>query len=134
MSDEIEKFDANEAMQRVRERIKDSFVSLIPDEQWNEMVKKEVDSYFKEKESGYGQRAYASNFTLDVHSVLSEEVKQRVGKYLLENFNTAWNSNGIPICNAKVEDFITQNAGKILADMIGGTVQMAISQAGYNLR
>lgn len=42
MEDEIKKFDANEAMQNVKSKIKDTFVSLIPDEQWNEMVKRAI--------------------------------------------------------------------------------------------
>ena len=35
MENEIKKFDVNEAMLNVKDRIKDAFVSLIPDEQWN---------------------------------------------------------------------------------------------------
>lgn len=133
MSQEIKKFDANEAMKSVREKIKDSFVSLIPDEQWNEMVKKELDEYFKQREEGSGYRTYASMFTKDVHSILSEEVKVKVKEYLSTNFNAVWYNNGVPVCNEKVEEIITKNAGKILSDMIGGTIQMALSNAGYRL-
>jgi FKBP-type peptidyl-prolyl cis-trans isomerase (trigger factor) len=130
---EIKKFDANEALKSVKEKIKDSFVSLIPDEQWNEMVKKEVDSYFKETKEGYGERGYSSSFTKDVHSILSQEVKERVKQYLIENFNTVWINNGVPVCNQKVEQIITNNAGKILSDMIGGTIQLALQNAGYRM-
>lgn len=134
MENQIKSFDANEAMKSVREKIKDSFVSLIPDEQWNQMVKKELDEYFKEREEGAGYRMYASVFTKDVHSVLSEEVKFKVKEYLLNNFNDIWYDNGVPICNEKVEEIITRNAGKIFSDMIGATIQQALSSAGYNLR
>ena len=133
MTEEIKKFDVNEAMKSVREKIKDSFVSLIPDDQWNEMVKKEIDEYFKSREEGYGNRGYASSFTKDVHFVLESEVKGRVKKYLDVNFNSVWDSNGYPICNAKIEEFISNNAGRVLADMIGSTIQMALQSAGYNI-
>ena len=134
METEVKKFDANEAMKSVKEKIKDSFVSLIPDEQWNEMVKKELDEYFKERHEGSNYRNYASMFTKDVHSIISDEVKVKVKEYLSTNFNNVWYNNGIPVCNEKVEEIISKNAGKILADMIGGTVQMALSNAGYQLR
>ncbi len=134
METAVNKFDANEAMKSVKDKIKDSFVSLIPDEQWNEMVKKEIDEYFKEREEGAGYRNYASMFTKDVHSVLSQEVNVKVKNYLIENFSDTWYNNGIPVCNKKVEEIITNNAGKILADMIGGSIQSALSQAGYNMR
>lgn len=133
MENEIKKFDVNEAMKNVKDKIKDAFVTLIPDEQWNEMVKKEIDTYFMKSEERYDNRSYRSDFTRDVHSVLQAEVKEKVKQYLDENFNATWYDNGVPVCNAKVEEMITKNAGKILSDMIGGTIQMAIQNAGYRL-
>jgi len=131
MENEIKKFDVNEAMLNVKDRIKDAFVSLIPDEQWNEMVKKEIDSYFLVREEGYGERGRSSSFTKTVHSVLELEVKERVKTYLTENFNNVWYDSGVPVCNAKVEEFISKNAGKILTDMIGGTMQQILANAGF---
>jgi hypothetical protein len=129
---EIKQFDASQAMQSVKERIKDAFVSLIPDEQWQEMVQKEVESYFRKESEGY-RTEQTSRFSKDVHSVLSEETKARVKEYIQENFRTIWNNNGIPKCNAEVERIITENAGKILGDMIGGYVQQAFSSGAYRM-
>lgn len=39
---EIEKFDPSKLMDGVRDRIKATFVSLIPDEMWDAMVEKEI--------------------------------------------------------------------------------------------
>ncbi len=133
MAEEIKKFDPNAAMASVKEKIKDSFVSLIPDEQWNDMVKKEIDSYFAMKEEGYGERGRSSSFTKEVHSCLQDEVRSRVKDYLLQNFNSVWSNNGIPVCNEKIEEFITANAGKVLSDMIGGMMSMALQNAGYRM-
>lgn len=132
MSEDIKKFDAADAMKSVKEKIKDSFVSLIPDDQWNNMVKKEVEDYFKERPQGYSlSNRPVSDFHYDVRAVLSEEVKQRVKKYLEDNFRSVWHENGIPKCDEKVEEIITKNAGKILAEMIGGQLQSMLANAGY---
>ena len=45
---EIEKFDPSTLMQGVKDRIKATFVSLIPDAQWETMVQKEIDTFFNE--------------------------------------------------------------------------------------
>ena len=137
MGEEIKKFDVNEAMQAVKGKIKDAFVSLIPDEQWDAMVKKEVDTYFKETEynSGYGgNKIYQSDFGRDVSAMLRIEVNERVKEYLTKNFQTTWYDNGVPICNALIEKMITDNAGKVLTNLIGGTLQMALNQAGYSIK
>ena len=42
MANEIEKFDPSKLMEGVKDRIKATFVSLIPDELWDSMVEKEV--------------------------------------------------------------------------------------------
>jgi len=44
-----EKFDPSKLMDGVRDRIKATFVSLIPDDQWEVMVKKEIDAFFEPK-------------------------------------------------------------------------------------
>lgn len=134
MEKEVKKFDANDAMLSVKERIKDAFVSLIPDEQWNEMVQKEIHKYFELKEQRYDNRSHVSDFTIAVHAELAIEVKSRVKTYLQENFNNVWYENGVPVCNAKVEEMITKNAGKILSDMIGGSISMALNQAGFRVQ
>lgn len=46
MSKEVEKFDPSKLMQGVKDRVKATFVALIPDIQWDEMVKKEIDAFF----------------------------------------------------------------------------------------
>ncbi len=48
MANEIEKFDPSTLMQGVKDRIKATFVSLIPDGQWETMVQKEIDTFFNE--------------------------------------------------------------------------------------
>lgn len=49
MSDnnEILKFDPSQLMEGVKDRIKTTFVSLIPDEQWDGLVQREIDAFFQ---------------------------------------------------------------------------------------
>lgn len=42
MANEIEKFDPSKLMDGVKDRIKATFVSLIPDEAWEQMLEKEI--------------------------------------------------------------------------------------------
>ncbi len=42
MDNNIEKFDPSKLMEGVKERIKATFVSLIPDEMWEQMLEKEI--------------------------------------------------------------------------------------------
>lgn len=42
MANEIEKFDPSKLMDGVKDRIKATFVSLIPDEVWEKMLEKEI--------------------------------------------------------------------------------------------
>lgn len=129
-------FNTNDALNSIKDRIKDVYVSLIPEEQWNEMVKKEVHNYFERtNETPYGNnnQVRVSCFAKDVQSVLSEETKKRTKEYLTENFQYLWTENGTPKCNQLVEDMIIKNGGKILADMIGSHFQQALISAGYKI-
>lgn len=42
MEDQVEKFDPSKLMEGVKDRIKATFVSLIPDDAWNNMIEKEL--------------------------------------------------------------------------------------------
>lgn len=46
MTEQLEKFDPSTLMQGVKDRIKATFVSLIPDPQWDQIVQKEIDAFF----------------------------------------------------------------------------------------
>ena len=61
---QVQKFDPATLMQGVKDRIKATFVSLIPEEQWEEMVKKEVDKFFREYEIRGDGRRYVSDLSL----------------------------------------------------------------------
>lgn len=128
--DEIQKFDPNTLMQGVKDRIKSEFVSLIPDDHWNQMVKKEVDDFFQEKARGYNSVQRISKFGELVHAEVHKEAQKRIQKYLKSSvFNIVWNGNGMTTCSDKVKEVIMENSGEVLANMIGGMISQGIQNA-----
>ena len=47
MEKEIIKYDASKVMEGVKDKIKATFVDLIPDDKWEEMIKTEIDNLRK---------------------------------------------------------------------------------------
>jgi len=135
MENQIQKFDPSTLMQGVKDRIKSEFVSLIPDEQWTEMIKKEAENFFKEKETGYSNRSYASDFAILVRDELKKEVQKRLTDYLSSpEFNTMYGEHGQPIAAQKVKELIIDNSGLILQNMFGGMFSIMLSDFSQQLR
>ena len=137
MSKVLEKFDANKAMDNIKKRIKSTFVSLIPDAQWKELVKKEVDDFFKVKDRGWrnGKAPRASDFTLLVQKTITEEAEKRLTKYIESIvFDTTWDTHGKPILSAEVERMIVDNSGQILTNLVGGMINNAMQNVQHNLQ
>lgn len=115
-NNQIEKFDPSTLMQGVKDRIKATFVSLIPDDQWEIMVQKEVDAFFnseetlvfaekdKYKDGSWSPTKYA---TLEIkqspfRALVWEHCKEMTYTILKEKVNKeyysdVWNGNGYDI-------------------------------------
>ena len=134
-STEIKPFDPQEAMNNIKLRIKSTFVEMIPDEQWNAMVKKEVDDFFREKDRGYSnKREYFSDFQLLTKQALEEEGKARLKAFLTSpEFQVIWDNNGHLICSKAVEEMIVNNSGAIMINMFGGMFTQMIHQFSQNI-
>lgn len=126
--------NTEELIKPIKDKIKDTFASLIPEDQWEELIKKEVNTFFnRENTTSYSSRPSNTDFQLEVQRLLKQQTEEKVKEYLNTNFNDIWyNSEGTDKCNSIVEEAITKNAGKILSDMIGGALQMRLQQAGFN--
>src|SRR5438876_11157179 len=98
MTDEIEKFDPSKLMQGVKDRIKSTFVSLIPDDKWDELVKTEIDAWFKKETYNNRYNQQVSSFQIVVEETLKELAKEKVKSVFLEYTNTQW-KDGKPIIN-----------------------------------
>jgi len=135
VNNQIQKFDPATLMQGIKDRIKSEFVSLIPDEQWNEMIKKETENFFREKETGYSNRTYASDFAILVRDELRKEAQKRLVDYLNSpEFNVMYGEYGQPIASQKVKELLIDNAGLVLQNMFGGMFSLLISDFSQQLR
>jgi len=133
MGNDVEKFDPSQLMQGVKDRIKAEFVGLIPEEQWQEMVKREVDIFFKERDRGYHSKNHQSDFGQLVHNLLRDEVTERINTYLKgEEFETVWTGPGTATVSKAVKEIIIENSGEMLANMVGGMVSQGIQRAAQN--
>lgn len=134
MENQVQKFDPSTLMQGVKDRIKSEFVSLIPDEQWQQMIKSEVDKFFKETETGYSNRTYASEFGILVRNLLTEEAKKRMAEYFSsQEFAGKW-QNGQQAASKEIERMFIENSGAILANMFGGMFQMQLDNFRMSLQ
>jgi hypothetical protein len=117
---EIQKFDPSTLMQGVKDRIKATFISLIPDDQWDQMVQKEIDLFFQPKERRNSIERI-SDFSDLVQKELLEECKKRLITYLAsEEFNAVWKNNGQSATSEAVKKMIVENSGEIMMSAFGG--------------
>lgn len=132
---ELTKFNPQDIMQGVRDKIKASFVELIPEEHWNQMVQTEVDSFFQKniKLDQYDSRnRYVSSFEMMLNAELKKFAEEKIKEYLNgPEFQQEWGNHGGPKVSAGLSKIIVENSGAILTEMIGGILQMKLQQARY---
>lgn len=132
MTNEVTKFDPATYVDKVRDRIKQSLVDVIPDEQWNAMLRAEIESFFKTKTiSNYGeQREQPSEFRRIVMGVIEEETKKRVQAALNGPEWTAyWDGTRL-----KAGDEIARIARESGAAILAKWLEAAIAQVVDGIR
>lgn len=70
MSDEIKKFNAEDAMNNIRERIKISFLELLPDEEIDRLVQQEIDNFFNKPIKGRVIKVEINNYYNSTNSTI----------------------------------------------------------------
>lgn len=122
MSQEIQKFDPSLLMEGVRDRIKATFVSLIPDDQWKKMIENEIKKFMQEGQwqSDKGQ------FWKVVEEVLRAESREKIKTYLEKYHSTLWDGEGKMKTNEELNKLIIDNAPQIFAAMFASMFQQAV--------
>jgi hypothetical protein len=128
METTIEKYDPSKLMEMVRDRIRATYVSLIPEEQWAQMVKKEIDSFFAEKNISYDSRGIISDFKTVVYSELEKKTREEAKKYLESISHTEWN-DGKYKAGEFVKQLFIEKSGEMFLSIMGSMVQNAINNA-----
>lgn len=130
MSNEIEKFDPSKLMEGVRDRVKATFVSLIPDAQWEQMVKTESDRFF----APFVERPYYektkdkySDFQLLCMDVMAGIAKEKIKTFLETYSSSVWSNNEM-VASEILMEALKKNAAEIFAGMIGSRVSTIINE------
>jgi len=127
MEKEIEKYDPSRLMEMVRDRIRATYVSLIPETQWTQMVQKEINTFFTEYDTGY-RTERISPFRKIVYSELEKKAKEIANRYLESISSNQWeNDKCVP--GEFVKQLFAEKSGEILLGVLGGMVQNAINNA-----
>ena len=135
MSGEVERFDPSKLTEGIKDRIKATFVALIPDEQWEKMINEEIGNYFKAKDRGGYTRDNISDFGLLVRQMLSEDAKARLAKHLSSHeYQITWGENGVPIISKAIEELIINNSGKLLMNLYGEVFSNMLQNFMYQLQ
>jgi hypothetical protein len=125
MTNEIEKFDPSTLMQGVKDRIKSTFVSLIPEDKWEELVQKEIDSFFNQEQLITMSTKTVSNSVWDSSQYATKEIKQTPFRSLIyemcyektidlikKKLTDEWFGNEWPI----TEENMNENLKKVIAE------------------
>lgn len=88
MENEIEKFDPSKLMDGVKDRIKATFVSLIPDDAWEKMIEKEI-YIFTEGRITYDRKTdWGTTDENGNHPIITEEIRTPYsGKLTKDNWS-----------------------------------------------
>ncbi len=124
---EIQKFDPSTLMDGVRQRIKATFVSLIPEEHWEQLCQKEIDTFFQIRDQYSSNRTYKSHFQEVCKEVLTEISKEKIVEYLKEYDSTVWTIDGLQASD-KLKELIIKMAPEIFAATFANMFQNAIGQ------
>lgn len=128
----VQKFDPSQLMEGVRDRIKATFVSLIPDAQWEELVKAECDKFFQIKEN-YSSYDKVSPFGRIVEQELAAKTKEMIKEYLGKEWTTTyWNGGATDNLNENLKKLIVEKSGEVLIGTLGSMLQATINQMKQN--
>jgi len=132
MEPEIKVYDSNAIIQNVKDKIKDTFVGLIPDAEWEQMIKTEMNRFFNKRE--YDNKDRPTDFERVTKEEIEKILRGKITTYLKENYeSTKWGDNGL-IVNDNIQKFITENADKILLSLIGGMIQSNVNNMISNMQ
>lgn len=136
METNIEKFDPSKLIDGVKDRIKATFVSLIPDDKWDELVKAEVDRWFntKTERERYGDAPRYTGFQSVCNSLFEEFAKKKISEFLEQytsNGNSFESGYTIPILNENLKELLISCAPQLFVSAMGGMFQGVINDMKY---
>ena len=133
---EVAKFDPATYVDKVRDKIKQSLIDVIPDDQWNVMLKSEIETFFKSKTFlHYGeQKEQPSEFRRIVMNVIEEETKRRIRQMLTSpEWSSYWDGTKQQ-AGEEIARIARENGAAILAKWLEAAIGQVISGIQFNSR
>jgi hypothetical protein len=131
MTTEVTKFDPATYVDKVRDKIKQSLIDIIPDEQWNTMLKAEIMMFFEgrqERANTYNNemRKVPSEFHRIAMNVIEEETKKRVRDMLhTSEWTTYWDGTK-QAAGEEIARIARENGAAILAKWLESAIAQVI--------
>ena len=138
---ELQKFDPTKLMDGVRDRIKATFVSLIPDAQWEQLCNTEMEKFFQPTYGGYENKTkFPSEFEKLVLELMKENCKKHINTTLSQPkyaSTTAWktnefNVNGMAEEQATLSDHLDAIVKEKMPEMMQSMFQNMMANAFHN--
>lgn len=129
MSTEIEKFDPSKLTGGIKDRIKATLASLIPDEQWEALINREVEAFFQEEQLDQYYRSTKkspSQFRTLVWEQLKDQCREQVLVFLSTYRSEIWENNKIKV-NERFKQLILDNAPEMFTNIIADIMQQTLN-------
>jgi len=130
-------FDPRALAEQLRDKIRVDMATLMPDEMWEALLKKEMETFFEKQTTTdyHGRRTVdrPSVFHEIVTEIMREETKKRVRDMLNKpEWDGFWDGQE-QRAGEKIEELIKKNAGAILASVLSESISSVVGQMRHNL-
>jgi hypothetical protein len=128
----IEPFKPTDYVEAVRAKIRTAIFEAVPSEQWDAMIKVEIEAFMKPKVERHqyngSEKTIPSGFSQLCQQILTEQVKARINTAMTkEGWDRVWDESGLGT-SAKLEEFLHKHAGAVLNSWLGNVIQNIVEQ------
>ncbi len=107
----------------VRDKVKETFVNMIPDEQWNAMVQKCVDSFVEQ------------DLPVLVKEILSEKLKNETAEKIASELTYSGSDRyGRPTPSKLIETIVKTMTADVVNELIGSIMMGAVQRVQQQMR
>ena len=132
---DVAKFDPSTYVDKVRDKIKQSLIDVIPDEQWNAMLRAEIASFFENKTDHDRWRnettTKPSEFRRIAAIVFAEETKRRIREMLSGPDWTSYWDGQKQVAGEEIARIARENGTAILAKWLEAAIGQIVSSIQF---
>lgn len=134
MSNDIQPFDPNVLKTTITNRIKEQFVALIPDDQWEQMVEVELNRFTTTTSNDYSRSPKRSELSLMIEEALRGLAREAINKELEETYRSKVVENGTVRATEAMKKLVTEHATEIFAAVYSDMAQGVVNNVLNNIR